>query len=144
MEWQSVDDERCVDVQEFRLQRAFGDVITEKHLETNFSDCYTGQETQFLVKDLHPNQLYSFRVCCKFEGSNEWSPWSFPQVTKTTIKPFSWACNKDFTFADDNKIATPVKELPALLLSDGPQFAVGYSVEFTVRFFLNISSTSNY
>ncbi|XP_044257887.1 cytokine receptor-like factor 3 [Tribolium madens] len=141
VEWQSVDDERCVDIQEFRLQRAFGDVISEKHLETNFFDCYVGAETQFLVKDLHPNQLYSFRVCCKFEGSSDWSPWSLPQVTKTTIKPFSWASNKDFVFADGNKIATPVKEMPSLLLSDGPQFAVGYSVEFSYLEFDNKCST---
>ncbi|EEZ97840.1 Cytokine receptor-like factor 3 [Tribolium castaneum] len=131
VEWQSVDDERCVDIQEFRLQRAFGDVISEKHLEINFSDCYVGAETQFLVKDLRPNQLYSFRVCCKFEGSSDWSPWSLSQVTRTSIKPFSWASNRDFVFADDNKIATPVKDAPSLLLSDGPQFAVGYSVEFS-------------
>lgn len=115
------------------MQKAFGDVITEKHLMVNFSDCYIGPEPQFLVKDLQPNQPYSFRVCCKFEGSNQWSPWSLPQVTQTRIKPFGWRNNKDFILADNNKIATPVKDLPCVLTSDGPQFSVGYSVEFTVN-----------
>ncbi|KAJ3628362.1 hypothetical protein MTP99_015672 [Tenebrio molitor] len=142
VEWHSVEnDERCVDIQEFRLQRAFGDVNAEKHLMANFSDCYIGLESQFLVKDLQANQPYSFRVCCKFEGSNEWTPWSLPQVTVTTIKSFSWADNKDFLLANENKIATPIKNLPSLLISDGPQFAVGYSVEFTYLEFDNKCST---
>lgn len=114
------------------MQRAFGDVNAQEHLIANFTDCYVGLETQFLVKELQPNQPYSFRVCCKFEGSTEWSPWSLPYVTSTSIKPFSWADNEDFLLANQNKIATSVKDSPSLLISDGPQFAVGYSVEFTV------------
>ncbi|KAJ3664620.1 hypothetical protein Zmor_000174 [Zophobas morio] len=142
VEWQSVEnDDRCVDIQEFRLQRAFGDVTAQQHLKANFSDCYLGLETQFLLKDLQANQLYSFRVCCKFEGSSEWSPWSLPHVTSTTIKPFSWAPNKDFILADGNRIATPVKDAPSVLISDGPQFAVGYSVEFMYLEFDNKCST---
>lgn len=114
------------------MQKAFGNVVAEKHLIVNFSDCYIGPEPQCLVKDLQPNQPYSFRVCCKFEGSNQWSPWSLPQVTQTTIKPFKWRNNKDFILADNNKIASPIRDSPSILASDGPQFSVGYSVEFTV------------
>ncbi|RZC37834.1 cytokine receptor-like factor 3 [Asbolus verrucosus] len=142
VEWHSVEnDERWIDIQEFRLQRAFGDVTVEKHLTANFSDCFVGLDTQFLVKELQANQPYSFRVCCKFEGSNEWSPWSLPQVTVTTIKPFSWADNKDFILANESRIAIPARNSPSLLLSDGPQFAVGYSVEFTYLEFDGGSST---
>lgn len=43
VEWQHIDtEERMTDIQEFRLQRAFGDVTKEKHLLVNFKDCYKG------------------------------------------------------------------------------------------------------
>ncbi|KAJ8931938.1 hypothetical protein NQ314_015105 [Rhamnusium bicolor] len=132
VEWQSIENEdRMTDIQEFRLQRAFGDVIMEKHLLVNFNDCYKGLETQFLVKDLQVDQPYSFRVCCKFEGTLEWSPWSLPQVSKTTLMPFSWKTHEDYFMSNDNKIAKPIKNSPRVLYSDGPQFCVGHSVEFT-------------
>lgn len=45
VEWQSIDnDDRLTDIQEFKLQRAFGDVIKEKHLVVNFKDCYRGEK----------------------------------------------------------------------------------------------------
>ncbi|KAJ8920490.1 hypothetical protein NQ315_005359 [Exocentrus adspersus] len=132
VEWNSIDDdEKLTDIQEFKLQRAFGDVIKEKHLLVNFHDCYLGQETQFLVKDLKVDQPYSFRVCCKFEGNPEWSPWSLPQVKCTSLKPFCWKPHEDHTLSNENKIAKPVTNSPTILYSDGPQFCVGHSVEFT-------------
>lgn len=48
VEWQHVDsEERMTDIQEFRLQRAFGDVNKEKHLLVNFKDCYKGCKNNF-------------------------------------------------------------------------------------------------
>ncbi|KAJ8984693.1 hypothetical protein NQ317_004952 [Molorchus minor] len=133
VEWQSIEnDDRSVDIQEFRLQRAFGDVTKERHLVLNFSDCYRGLDTQFLVKDLQINQLYSFRICCKWEGISEWSPWSLPQVFCTTLMPFSWRNHDDYFLSNENKIAKPLVDNPRVLYSDGSQFAVGYSIEFTL------------
>nr|CAH7718676.1 unnamed protein product [Callosobruchus chinensis] len=43
VEWQIVEnEERMTDIQDFRLQRAFGDVVKDKHLVVNFNDCYKG------------------------------------------------------------------------------------------------------
>lgn len=84
------------------------------------------------MKDLQACLPYSFRVCCKFEGSSEWSPWSLPQVFSTSIKAFSWKPNEDYLLSNEGKIAKPLKDKPQLLTSDGPQFTVGYSIEFTV------------
>nr|CAI5844302.1 unnamed protein product [Callosobruchus analis] len=132
VEWQIVEnEERMTDIQDFRLQRAFGDVIKDKHLIVNFKDCYKGPETQYLVRDLLPGQPYSFRVSCKFEGIAEWSPWSLPQVFCTNLKPFSWQKNADFVISAENKIAKPSKDNASILFSDGAQFFVGHSIEFT-------------
>ncbi|CAH0553936.1 unnamed protein product [Brassicogethes aeneus] len=133
VEWQVVEnEERCTDIQAFRLQRAFGDVVKEKHLIANFVECYKGLDTQFLVRELQANQLYSFRVCCMFEGSNDWSPWSLPQVSKTNLKSFSWKPSADYTLSNENKIAQTTSNAPEVLISEGPQFLVGHSVEFTL------------
>lgn len=44
VEWECVtNDDRCNDIQEFCLQKAFGNVLLEKHLEANFNDCYRGK-----------------------------------------------------------------------------------------------------
>ncbi|KAG5889281.1 hypothetical protein JTB14_007043 [Gonioctena quinquepunctata] len=138
IEWKNVEiEERMTDIQEFRLQRAFGNVVEDKHLLVNFKDCYRGLDTQFLVKDLLAGQPYSFRVCCKFEGTTEWSPWSLPQVASTSLRHFSWKPNEDFCISNENKIATPMKP-NCKILSDGAQFSVGHSVEFT---FLEVDTT---
>ncbi|CAH1155075.1 unnamed protein product [Phaedon cochleariae] len=131
IEWKSNDnEERMTDIQEFRLQKAFGDVSKEPHLVANFKDCYRGLDAQFLVKDLRHLQPYSFRVCCKYEGTLEWCPWSLPQVSFTTLKHFSWQSREDYLLSDENKIAKPFKNDAKTLFSDGPQFLVGHSVEF--------------
>lgn len=91
-----------------------------------------GLDTQYLVKDLKVDQPYSFRVCCKFEGIHEWSPWSLPQVACTRLRPFCWKINDDFILSNENKIAKPTVASSRVLYSDGAQFYVGHSVEFTV------------
>ncbi|CAH1985574.1 unnamed protein product [Acanthoscelides obtectus] len=132
VEWQIVEnDERMTDIQEFKLQRAFGDVTKDLHLIVNFNDCYKGPETQHLVKDLQPGQPYSFRVACKFEGIAEWSAWSLPQVSSTRLKPFSWEENAYFETTGENKIAKPCKDDAPIIFSNGAQFFVGHSIEFT-------------
>lgn len=134
VEWQHLEtDEHNTDIQEYRLQRAFGNTLKEKHLIVNFVDSFVGSDTQFLVKDLQSEQVYSFRVCCKFEGCNEWSPWSLTQVGATSLKPYSWAKNENFTLTNENKIA--VSHQSGLLLSEGPQFRVGCSIEFMVSLY---------
>lgn len=45
VEWKIGDcDERSGDIQEFRLQRAFGNVVKDKQLVVNFTDCYVGKK----------------------------------------------------------------------------------------------------
>lgn len=93
---------------------------------------FLGPETQYLVRELQAYQPYSFKVCCKFEGSSEWSPWSLPQVFVTNLKAFNWKLNDDFQLTNEAKIAKPIKDKPSLLISDGAQISAGCSVEFTV------------
>lgn len=84
------------------------------------------------MKDLVPNQDYSFRVCCKYESNSGWSPWSLVQVAKSAIPPYSWESHPDFVLTNDNRIAKSTKQLPRFLLSDGQQYKHGFSIEFTV------------
>lgn len=78
------------------------------------------------------NEVYLFRVCCKFEGASTWSSWSIPQSGKTTIKPYSWKDHLSFILRNEHKIAKPNDDVVAVLYSNGPQFHVGYSIEFVV------------
>ncbi|XP_019872756.1 cytokine receptor-like factor 3 [Aethina tumida] len=139
VEWSvNADDERGSDIQYFRLQRAYGDVLNDKHLVANFVDCFEGLDTQFLAKDIQPNQPYSFRVCCKYEGSTEWSPWSLAKVAFTELKHFSWRFSQDYIVTNENKIARCTKSYPEVLFSEGPQFLIGHSIDFI---FLEADST---
>lgn len=142
VEWSvNADDERGSDIQYFRLQRAYGDVLNDKHLVANFVDCFEGLDTQFLAKDIQPNQPYSFRVCCKYEGSTEWSPWSLAKVAFTELKHFSWRFSQDYIVTNENKIARCTKSYPEVLFSEGPQFLIGHSIDFIVSI-LRISITN--
>ncbi|KAK9703271.1 hypothetical protein QE152_g29447 [Popillia japonica] len=126
VEFISVEQEdKLTDIQEYRLQKAYlndGGAC--------YQDCYIGPETQFLVRDLQVNEVYLFRVCCKFEGASTWSSWSIPQSGKTTIKPYSWKDHLSFILRNEHKIAKPNDDVVAVLYSNGPQFHVGYSIEF--------------
>ncbi|KAL3279931.1 hypothetical protein HHI36_017437 [Cryptolaemus montrouzieri] len=130
VEWQIVDlEEKSVDIQEFCLQKTCGDALLHK---LSFQTCYQGVDSQYLVKDLKVDEFYSFQVSCKFEGSNQLSRWSLPQKFKTTLKPFSWKENGHYSMNNDCKIAKPLIDSAPILISDGPQFKVGYTIEFTI------------
>ncbi|CAG9772606.1 unnamed protein product [Ceutorhynchus assimilis] len=134
IQWQQSyenNDDRVKDIQEFKLQRAFGDVIKEKKLAVNFIDCYTGTDFQYLQRDIQISQTYSFRVCCKFDGTTEWSPWSVPQVGATDTPWFSWMSTDKVILSNENKIVTS-KEVGVLVFSDGPQVSLTDSVEFSI------------
>lgn len=89
---------------------------------------------QYLVKDLKLNEPYSFRICCKFDGCSDWSPWSVPQAGLTKLAPYAWKDNKDYSLSNDNKIAKAVIHQPTFLISNGAQVKQGFSVEFIVYF----------
>lgn len=84
------------------------------------------------MRDLPINLPFSFRVSCKFEGSTEWSPWSYPQLGSTKLKPYSWCQNNDYQLTNYNKIAKPLKNKANVLYARGPQLKEGFSLEFTV------------
>ncbi|XP_030763265.1 cytokine receptor-like factor 3 [Sitophilus oryzae] len=134
IEWQQkydTGDDRVKDIQEFRLQRAFGDVTKQKNT-VNFLDCYRGLDTQFLLRDIQICQPYSFRICCKFDGFTVWSPWSVPQVGITTLKWYSWEASEDSVLTNDNKIAKVESSLGKIVYSDGAQVSFSDSLEFTI------------
>ncbi|KAF5283560.1 hypothetical protein FQA39_LY17306 [Lamprigera yunnana] len=127
-EWSlSENEERFVE--KYHLQKAFGDAYNNKGA-LNYSTCYIGPDIQYLVKDLNLNQNYTFKVSCKFERDECWSTWSLPIIGRTTIQPFSWENNNNFTISNENKIASPLRE-SSVLFSREIQFNVGYSVELT-------------
>ncbi|KAL1509645.1 hypothetical protein ABEB36_004351 [Hypothenemus hampei] len=136
IEWQqSMDnDDKTKDIQEFKLQRAFGDVTKEKTITVPFLDCYSGVDTQYLLRDIQISQPYSFRVCCKFEGMTAWSPWSVPEVGLTTLPSFSWQISDSVVLSNDNKILSlkPNFENEIVVFSDGPQVSLTDTVEFTI------------
>lgn len=71
-------------------------------------------------------------MCCKYESNSTWSPWSLVQVAKTTITPYTWQPQASFVLTNDNRIAKASEDNPPFLLSDGPQYKNGFSIEFTV------------
>ncbi|XP_063222608.1 cytokine receptor-like factor 3 [Bacillus rossius redtenbacheri] len=132
--WEEVDYERAVDVHSFRLQLAYGDVRGQEQLEAcNYHDVYEGPERQFLVRDLQPDTPYTFRVCCRAEGSAGWSAWSLPRVAATAQPPFRWDdSNTNYVVTNEGKIASKVSAEQSLLLSSAAQFGPCHSIEFTV------------
>ncbi|XP_044761919.1 cytokine receptor-like factor 3 [Coccinella septempunctata] len=130
VEWRMTDsDEQMVDVQEFCLQKASGDGVGDI---PNFENCYVGEDTHYLCKDVVVDQYYSFRVSCKFEGSNSLSRWSIPLSFKTTIKSYNWKENGHYSMNDQFRIAKPLVDSPPMLISEGRQYRVGYTIEFTI------------
>lgn len=134
LHWEEVDFEHSVDIHSFRLQYAYGDIRDQPHLmNTNFHDVYEGPDTQYLVRDLRPNNLYTFRVCCLVEGESDWSAWSLPRVGSSNITPFCWTeDNPHYTVTNEAKIACKTSSEPSLLCSCSAQFGPGHCIEFTV------------
>lgn len=66
--------------QDYRLQY-------RKSTASHFEDVYVGSETEFIVLHIDPNVDYQFRVCARGDGRQEWSPWSVPQIGRTTLVP---------------------------------------------------------
>ncbi|XP_045460060.1 cytokine receptor-like factor 3 [Harmonia axyridis] len=130
VEWRmSEAEDQPVDVQEYCLQKAPGDCVSDI---TNFETCYVGEDTHFLSKDVLVGQYYSFRVGCKFEGSSSLSRWSIPMPFKTTIKSYNWKESGYYSMNDEFRIAKPLIDSPPILISEGRQYQVGYTIEFTI------------
>lgn len=91
-----------------------------------------GTDNQYVVRDLPINLQFSFRVSCKFDGSTEWSPWSYPQIGITKLEPYNWCQNKDYQLTNSNKMAKPLKNKPSVLYARGPKLKEGHSIEFSV------------
>nr|CAD7602460.1 unnamed protein product [Timema genevievae] len=134
VQWEEVDYERVVDVHSFRLQLAYGDVRGQDHLQlSNYHDAYVGPEGQHLVRDLRPGVPYTFRVCCRVEGSSDWSAWSLPRVALTHQEPFCWGeSNSNYLITNEKKLASKTSPEQSVLLSSTAQFGPGHSIEFTV------------
>ncbi|XP_059470032.1 cytokine receptor-like factor 3 [Neocloeon triangulifer] len=133
LNWEEVDQGRAVDFCQFRLQRAHGDACHNPSLEANFHDIYRGPDASFLAKELIPGDPYTFRVCSRAEGDQEWSAWSLPKVAITRLKHFGWQIdNPNYQVTNDNKIASKISSDPSVLYSCGAQFGPGHSIEFTV------------
>jgi len=121
---------------------------------------YKGPELTFLVKELIPGQPYTFRVCCRAEGDQEWSAWSLAKVAVTRHKPFGkplliiitlrnaticffsgWQVdNPSYQVTNDNKIASKITSDPSILYSSSAQFGPGHSIEFTVKICIPLNS----
>ncbi|RLV99260.1 hypothetical protein DV515_00009860 [Chloebia gouldiae] len=79
--WCKVDEDFVA--QDYRLQ-------LRKGAASPFEDVYVGSEPEFVVLHMDPNVDYQFRVCARGDGRQEWSPWSVPQIGRTTLVPHEW------------------------------------------------------
>ncbi|KAK4883671.1 hypothetical protein RN001_006990 [Aquatica leii] len=137
IDWSVSDsEERCVE--KYHLQKMFGEISTNPNCNS-YHTTYIGPSTQYLIKGLNPNQNYTFRVCCKFESDDKWSPWSVPQTNKTSVKPLCWEVNENFVLSNDNTVASPLR-IDSMLYSKEIPFSIGYSVELT---FLECDNLNN-
>jgi len=75
-----------MDLDEFRLQFCPGAVSNPDPCDDGqFTDAYVGTNSSYVVRQLEPNQKYTFRVCGRAEGAITWSPWSVPIIWSTTL-----------------------------------------------------------
>ncbi|KAM3920882.1 cytokine receptor-like factor 3 [Leptodactylus fuscus] len=108
--WCKVDDDFVA--QDYRLQY-------RKNACGHFEDTYVGSECEFLVLHIDPNVDYQFRVCSRGDGRQEWSPWSVPQLGRTSLVPHEWSPGLEgYSLSSRRNIA---------LRNDSPQQGVLYS-----------------
>ncbi|MEE6507047.1 hypothetical protein FKM82_007953 [Ascaphus truei] len=124
--WCKVDDEFVA--QDYRLQY-------RKNASNHFEDVYVGSETEFIVLHIDPNVDYQFRVGARGEGRQEWSPWSVPQLGRTSLVPHEWSAGFDgYSLSSRRNIALrndcPCK---GVLYSKAPTYFCGQTLTFRVE-----------
>ena len=107
----------------------------------NFKDQYVGSKHGFIVRDLLPNTIYTFRVCMSLDSQSDvknrkWSPWSVYQEKMTTMPPLTWLCtqeNKFYSVSSDKKVMTKLHKGEVALYSNASQHVVGYPLVFKIE-----------
>ncbi|CAH1274425.1 CRLF3 [Branchiostoma lanceolatum] len=116
--WYEIEDDDIPEKQspaEYRLQYCCGRVDRVTMNTTKFREAYQGQDTCCTVKHLKFNVDYSFRVCCKMVRG--WSPWSIPQVARTTLLQHEWEVAEDSGYSLSNGNTTLTRTSPNAAIS---------------------------
>ncbi|XP_066251379.1 cytokine receptor-like factor 3 [Euwallacea similis] len=129
--WETNGEYQNADIEEFKLQRTFGDVTKDNNLPVNYIDCYEGSSYEHLLRDIQISQPYTFRVCCKFSGLTQWSPWSFPKVGITKIPCLAWKPSPGLILSNENKIVSLKENVGTIIVSEA-DLILENSVEFTI------------
>jgi len=154
--WGEVDEDAATEIREtgssllYKLQSCLGKVSkltvqerTSKKL-TLFQDAYVGPLSEYTVRNLSPNTVYTFRVCrCVYHQDasaqvkvKRWSPWSVYQEKITTLPGIRWARPKDlesFALTEKNKTACKKGGHGKVVYSDVSSCLIGYSVTFKIE-----------
>ncbi|KAG8535632.1 hypothetical protein GDO81_028121, partial [Engystomops pustulosus] len=124
--WCKVDEDFAP--RDFRLQYRRG-------AAGHFEDAYVGSECEFIVLHIDPHMDYQFRVCARGEGRQEWSPWSVPQLGRTTLIPHEWSLGLDcYSLSSRRNIALRNDSLQhEVLYSKAPTYHPGQTLTFRVE-----------
>lgn len=111
--------------QDYRLQY-------RKSTASHFEDVYVGSETEFIVLHIDPNVDYQFRVCARGDGRQEWSPWSVPQIGRTTLVPHEWTAGLEgYSLSSRRNIALRNdSQSCGVLYSKAPTYFCGQTLTF--------------
>ncbi|XP_048179338.1 cytokine receptor-like factor 3 isoform X1 [Corvus hawaiiensis] len=124
--WCKVDDDFIP--QDYRLQY-------RKSTASHFEDVYVGSETEFIVLHIDPNVDYQFRVCARGDGRQEWSPWSVPQIGRTTLVPHEWTTGLEgYSLSSRRNIALRNdSQSCGVLYSKAPTYFCGQTLTFRIE-----------
>ncbi|XP_046361558.2 cytokine receptor-like factor 3 [Haliotis rufescens] len=130
--WSEVDDD--VDITEFCLQHAYGNIKYNDDANALWHTSYTGSDTQTIVKHLSTNKIYSFRICGRGDPKSAWSAWSLPTTGVTTVPHYQWNCeSKAYSTSNEDKTATRITgSLTSVLYSGVPSISSGEQISFRI------------
>ncbi|KAM4664357.1 cytokine receptor-like factor 3 [Discoglossus pictus] len=124
--WCKVDDDFVA--QDYRLQY-------RKNTSSHFEDVYVGPESEFLVLHIDSNADYQFRVCARGDGRQDWSPWSIPQMGRTSLVPHEWSTGfEGYSLSSRRNIALRNDTMcQGVLYSKAPTYFSGQTLTFRVE-----------
>ncbi|KAM8945345.1 cytokine receptor-like factor 3 isoform 1-T1 [Pelodytes ibericus] len=126
VKWCKVDEDFVA--HDYRLQY-------RKNSSNHFEDVYVGSDSEFIVLHIDPNTDYQFRVCGRGDGRQDWSPWSVPQVGRTSQVPHEWSSGfEGYSLSSRRNIALRNDSVShGVLYSKAATYSSGQTLTFRVE-----------